>query len=513
MQSDLEAGMPALSSHPLYKDEAQESLQPQGEIPGLQPEATFARQRGLRERQRPSSTTWHLVLVVGDAALLIALFGALLIFHMVAQLSTSALGIREAELIWICLALVSWGLAVNIAQPQNLNYASNRFKGPCCTLFALILMSIFWLTLSYVLLEIEFFTLAELNLLFLGIAIPAFTLWRFLFAEFMSLPRFRRRAVIVGVNSAGETIAKALQSKKHSGTSILGYIAENAQEQSYQGELSILGGRNILRYLAYHNMIDVIIVALEHGTNPGLFKEATDAAQLGISVLPMAVAYENSTGKIPVEHVGGQWYVALQSEQILSPLYFCWKKTLDLICGVFGLLILCLVTPLLGLLITLDSPGPIFYSQERVGFRGKKFQIYKFRSMRPNAEGEGHAVWAAAVDDRITRVGRILRATHLDELPQVFNIVRGDMSLIGPRPERATFIDELEKTVPFYRYRLAVKPGLTGWAQVKYRYGRSDNDALIKLQYDLYYIKKQSFMLDLFIILKTVTEVLSLRGS
>ena len=133
--------------------------------------------------------------------------------------------------------------------------------------------------------------------------------------------------------------------------------------------------------------------------------------------------------------------------------------------------------------------------------------------MRPDAEGEGRAIWAAASDNRVTRVGRFLRATHIDELPQLFNILRGDMSLIGPRPERAEFISELEKTIPFYGYRLAVKPGLTGWAQVKYRYGRTGNDALIKLQYDLYYIKRQSFMLDLFIILKTVAEVLSLRGA
>ena len=174
---------------------------------------------------------------------------------------------------------------------------------------------------------------------------------------------------------------------------------------------------------------------------------------------------------------------------------------------------LCLVFPIIALVISLDSPGPILYSQERVGLRGKPFRIYKFRSMRIDAEREGNAVWATVSDNRITRVGRFLRATHIDEIPQMFNIVRGDMSLIGPRPERAAFISELEKTIPFYSYRLVVKPGLTGWAQVKYRYGRTGNDALIKLQYDLYYIKKQSFMLDLFIIIKTVAEVLSLRGA
>jgi exopolysaccharide biosynthesis polyprenyl glycosylphosphotransferase len=356
-------------------------------------------------------------------------------------------------------------------------------------------------------------TLARSELFFLGLAVPAFTIWRFLFAEVMRSPRFSRRAVIVGVNAAGETVAKELQSTKRSSISILGYIDESTEERSYQSGLSILGDRSALHYLVYKNMIDMIIIALAYGTNPELYKEATDAVQLGISVFPMAVVYENSTGRIPVEHVGDQWYVALQSEHILSTLYLAWKKVLDLVCGVFGLLVLGLVLPVIAPLIYLDSPGPIFYSQERVGFRGKAFRIYKFRTMRPDAEREGRAIWAAASDERVTRVGRFLRATHIDELPQLFNILRGDMSLIGPRPERAEFISELEKTIPFYGYRLAVKPGLTGWAQVKYRYGRTGNDALIKLQYDLYYVKRQSFMLDLFIILKTVAEVLSLRGA
>jgi len=512
MQSDLESDVSRIPPQSLYK--AQGALLVKSEMPSSQLADLLSGQEELRGRKRPSSTVWRLILMLGDVVLLGVLFGLLLFFRLIPQVSTSTLKIPEARLIWICLALVSWGLAVNITQSQNLSYASNRFKGPCCTLFALVLMCIFWIFLSYFLLGIGFIASVRLELFFLGLAIPVFSIWRVLFVEVMLLPRFRLRAVIVGVNSAGETVAKGLQSAKHSRINILGYIDESTAEKSYENGLSVLGDRSTLRYLVYNDMVDMIIIALKYGTNPGLFKEATDAAQHGISVLPMAVAYENSTGKIPVEHVGDQWYAALQSELIVSPLYLCGKKVLDLVCGVFGLLVLCLMLPIIALLICLDSPGPIFYSQERVGFRGKPFRIYKFRTMRPDAEAGGHAVWAGGKSDkRITRVGRILRATHLDEVPQVFNILRGNMSLIGPRPERAEFIKELEKTIPFYGNRLAVKPGLTGWAQVKYRYGRTDNDALIKLQYDLYYIKRQSFMLDLFIILKTVAEVLSLRGA
>lgn len=506
MQSNLESDIPTVSAQHIKEQEALpvNDKKLKGLITG---------QQGIRGRQRLSSTAWYLILVLGDVFLLMTLLGLLLFFHPLPQMPTSVFGIREMELIWICPALVSWSLAVNMTQAQKLNYASNRFKGPCCTLFALLLMCVFWMLLSYILPGHEAMALAKLECLFLGFAIPTFMIWRFMFAEIKHLPRFHSRAVIVGVNPAGEIVARELQNSRSADISILGYIGENTDEQEYQGALPILGDGSALRYLAYHGLIDMIIITLEYGKNPGLLKDATDAAQFGISVLPMAVVYENSTGKIPVEYVGDQWYAALQSEQILSPFYLFWKKALDLTFSVCGLLILCPILPLIALIIYLDSPGSIFYSQERVGFRGKVFHIYKFRTMRPDAEKEGHEIWAAASDQRRTRVGRIMRATHFDEIPQLFNILRGDMSLIGPRPERAAFVKELEKTIPFYGHRLAVKPGLTGWAQVKYRYGRSGNDSLIKLQYDLYYIKRQSFMLDLFIILKTVGEVLSLRGA
>ncbi|HEU5384250.1 MAG TPA: sugar transferase, partial [Ktedonobacteraceae bacterium] len=189
-----------------------------------------------------------------------------------------------------------------------------------------------------------------------------------------------------------------------------------------------------------------------------------------------------------------------------------WEKCLNFAFGACGFFLLLLVLPVVTILTCIESPGPIFYAQERLGFQGKTLRLYKFRSMRPNAESAGNAVWATANDPRVTRFGRFMRRTHLDELPQVINILRGEMSLIGPRPERAEFVSELEKTIPFYRCRLAIKPGLTGWAQVKYRYGNTSDDALVKLQYDLYYVKHRSFMLDMFIILKTVLEVVQGRG-
>ncbi len=193
--------------------------------------------------------------------------------------------------------------------------------------------------------------------------------------------------------------------------------------------------------------------------------------------------------------------------------YLIWHKMMNLAFALIGMIVLILILPFIALLIYVDSPGPIFYAQERLGFRGKKFRIFKFRSMVIDAEASGHAVWAAEYDNRVTRIGYVMRRLHLDELPQVFNILRGEMSLIGPRPEREEFTLELEKTIPQYRARLTVKPGLTGWAQVKYRYTRSEQGALTKLRYDLYYIEHRSVKLDVVIILKTVLEVLLCHGT
>ncbi len=173
---------------------------------------------------------------------------------------------------------------------------------------------------------------------------------------------------------------------------------------------------------------------------------------------------------------------------------------------------LLLILPILGPLIYLDSPGPLFYTQERLGHLKRTFRVYKFRSMRPEAGRTGHMTWAVAHDPRVTRIGRFLRATHLDELPQVLNILRGEMSLIGPRPELPVFSEQLEKVIPFYNQRFTVKPGLTGWTQVNHNYGDTIDDERIKLKHDLYYIQHRSCFLDIKIIVRTVGEVVLGHG-
>lgn len=208
-----------------------------------------------------------------------------------------------------------------------------------------------------------------------------------------------------------------------------------------------------------------------------------------------------------------QYKIELDINMKHPVLYCCWRKVIDITFSLGGLLLIFLLLPILAVSFYLDSPGPIFYCQERIGYQGKKFQIFKFRSMHINSEEVGCAVWASKGDVRVTRVGQFLRATHLDELPQVLNILRGEMSLIGPRPEREEYALELEKINLCYRHRLIVKPGLTGWAQVNCRYGSTMQEELVKLQFDIFYIEHPSFTFDIWILLKTVVEVICYRGT
>lgn len=477
--------------------------------------ATEERQRA--RRMRPSPIVWRLALMVGDGLLVLVSLALLLLLvsylHLSLHISWNEPGTWNSKLVWGAIGLLSWSIAVNITQAHDLRSASNRFKSPLRALSALMLTAIFWVVLFYPFIADKIAPSIILLLLFLLIAAPALSVWRIALAELMFLPRFRTQAVIIGDTTAGETIARECINLRRSSINILGYISEGAGENRRKEDLPVLGGRNILQYLVHNDMIDMIIMAIDNKETPALFQVAIEATQHGVSLIPMVVAYESVSGKIPVEHVGDQWYLALPVEVVAPPLYLCWRKIMDIIFGLLGTLFLILILPALALLIVLDSPGPVFYRQERLGRNGRKFTIYKLRSMHADAEHTGRAIWATEDDVRITRIGRLLRITHLDELPQVFNILRGEMSLIGPRPEREAFITELEKTIPFYRCRLMVKPGLTGWAQVKYPYGGTSQGALAKLQYDLYYIKHQSFTLDIWIILKTIVEVLFCRGT
>ncbi len=234
----------------------------------------------------------------------------------------------------------------------------------------------------------------------------------------------------------------------------------------------------------------------------------------GFHVTTMQAVYERMLGRVPVEHIGRN-ISAVLPEDDRGPgerLYVLGKRAADLLIAGLTMIPLGLIIPLVALLNLPWNRGPLFYRQVRVGKAGRPFSVIKFRTMVTNAEEETGAVWARAGDPRVTPVGRLLRKARIDELPQVINVLRGEMSIIGPRPERPEFVEMLAREIPFYRARHAVRPGLTGWAQVKYGYGNTVEDARIKLEYDLYYVRQAGFYLDALILLKTLAVVLRLQG-
>jgi exopolysaccharide biosynthesis polyprenyl glycosylphosphotransferase len=338
--------------------------------------------------------------------------------------------------------------------------------------------------------------------------------WRITYACALRGPQTRRRVLILGAGKAGTTLCHTIRREHSAHYDVIGFIDDHVDKQrSLIAGVSVLSGHEQLTRIVDTHRIDEIIVAISAGLEDHLFQAIIACYERGVTITPMPLLYERLTGRIAVEHIGSQWYTALPLQRHpASNMFEVIKRIGDIAFGLVGGLIFLVLLPWIALAIRLDSPGPVFYAQERAGIHGKRFKVRKFRSMIQNAERDGKAQWAAKGDQRITRVGKFLRKTRLDELPQVINVLRGEMSLVGPRPERPEFIDQLQHQIPFYRTRLAIKPGLTGWAQVNYGYGNTVEDAMIKLQYDLYYIKHQAPWLDLLITLRTFGVVLCMKG-
>ncbi|HEC35128.1 MAG TPA: sugar transferase [Anaerolineae bacterium] len=344
---------------------------------------------------------------------------------------------------------------------------------------------------------------------------PALLLWRLIYGTTARLPAFQRNVIIAGAGWAGRVIAEAISEHVPVGLHVVGFVDDDPEKigKTVVG-LPVLGHVNQMVSVAQQENVSEIVVAITHQFPGHLLQRIVKCYENGLQITPMPSLYERLTGRVLVEHVGNRWDIVLPiSPTSGAETYQAAKRFVDICISVLGLLLFCPLLPFVALAIYVDNPGPVFLLQDRVGRRGRVFQVIKFRSMVPDAEEDGVPRWAQKNDRRVTRVGRFLRRTRIDELPQLLNVLRGDMSFVGPRPERPEFVSQLEQEIPFYRVRLVVRPGLTGWAQVRYRYGRSVQDALVKLQYDLYYIKHQSFYLDLQIALRTIGVVLRMEGT
>jgi exopolysaccharide biosynthesis polyprenyl glycosylphosphotransferase len=292
------------------------------------------------------------------------------------------------------------------------------------------------------------------------------------------------------------------------------YLNKNVQ-LGYEPAIILASVNHNLIDLIRKNKIQLIVASKNIMEDENAVKRFYEALPLGVSTVDFPTFYENITEKIPVSAIGESWFL-MNLVEINKRLFESLKRIFDLLLSIILGIPTIFLLPLIGVLVRIESRGPVFVRQKRVGKKGKIFEIVKFRSMYAlSADGSAEkngAQWASKKDKRITAIGKILRKTRIDELPQVWNVLKGEMSFIGPRPERPEFIEELQKQIPHYAMRHLVKPGLSGWAQIKFPYGASVEDAMEKLQYDLYYIKNRSLILDLAIIARTVTTVIGRGG-
>lgn len=335
-------------------------------------------------------------------------------------------------------------------------------------------------------------------------------LWRLLFAFiFRKLLYKEKNIVIIGSGELTKQFSKIFEDLGP--YKVKGFICERLINKD--DCLNVLGTYDQLNDIVEKAEIDIVIIAVTHIEDTKLLKYALECKMKGVSVIDLPTFYEEVTGKVPVELVNDLWLVTTPISGVKKSIYnMKVKRVLDIIFSILGLIISLIITVPVAILIKLESKGPVFYKQKRVGLNNKIFDCIKFRSMTVDAEKNG-VVWASKNDSRVTRIGKIIRKLRIDEIPQMWNVLKGEMSFIGPRPERPEFVERLEKVIPYYNLRHSVKPGITGWAQVCYPYGASEEDALEKLKYDLYYIKNLSLFLDFQILLKTAKVVLLGKGA
>jgi sugar transferase (PEP-CTERM system associated) len=344
--------------------------------------------------------------------------------------------------------------------------------------------------------------------------------WRRLFLIVNSAPQFVERALIFGDGSLAKLLLRELELRPELGLRVVSHILaagngnsehKNDYQEATVHHVTTVEDDELSRAVKFHR-VNRIVIAMgdRRGTLP--VERLLSLKSRGVLIQDGIDVYEAITGKVPIESLRLGWLLFSPGFQ-LSRLLLIYKRLASVLVSIIGLLLSLPLLPLIGLSINLTSSGPILYKQKRIGRNKIIFDCYKFRTMRANAEADTGPAWAGDDDPRITRLGRFLRNTRLDEIPQLWNVLKGDMSLVGPRPERPEFVNELNQEIPYYQLRHTVRPGITGWAQVRYHYGSSVEHAKEKLRYDLFYIKNMSPGLDALILFHTVKTILLGRGA
>jgi len=344
-------------------------------------------------------------------------------------------------------------------------------------------------------------------LIFLLFSFIFITLFRYHYSR-RNISRIFWKILIVGDQKAGDDIGRLISGRAYLHSRLVGYISDAAPASP--PSVAYLGRMESLPSIVESEGIDEVIVT-HRRIDEGLMNHLIGCMQKRVRVSDFIKVTEEISEKVPVEYLDGYWFLLELSKMNKKYFWFA-KRFADIVVGFIGIFISIAILPLVVILLKLDSRGPVFYSQMRVGRSGKHFKVWKLRTMVVDAD-KNNVHWTTEKDNRITRVGGFLRKVRLDEFPQFFNILRGDMSLIGPRPEAVSLAELYARKIPHYNERHIVTPGITGWAQINYPYGNSVEDAREKLKYDFYYIKNRSILLDLIIFLRTIRTVLTGKGA
>jgi exopolysaccharide biosynthesis polyprenyl glycosylphosphotransferase len=391
-------------------------------------------------------------------------------------------------------------------------YESERLQRPASTLAAAVIS----VALGALLITAVFYATLSLGIgrgVFFGFAV--FVLIAVISNRLLYMAASRRgfmsqRCLIIGTDAEARKVVDLVRQHPHVGIKILGLIhgaGDRERIGKFVDEYPVLGTLETLEKFVELYDIERLILAATADLEPVLLRRLRSFRYRGLALVDFVSLYEELAQEIPLDHINDEWlFMASMNNSRIHVRRL--KRLTDIVAAVIGLTITAPLAALTAILIKLDSRGPMLYRQERLGRDSMPFTLLKFRTMFADAESKTGPVWAAEDDPRITRVGKWLRKIRLDEIPQLLNVLRGEMSLVGPRPEREVFIKKLSEKIPFYAERLLVPPGITGWAQVMHPYAASIEESRRKLQYDLYYIKHMSFLLDTYIVLKTVKTII-----
>jgi len=473
----------------------------------------------MRPLSHPRPISWRVrpreqrtILLTGDLFVsLLALFGGLYFWGQKdAWLSFSLNFLKDRVEPWFFLLPLVW--MVFLVELYDLHRAKNLRQTTGGIAIA-ALAGIFFYALIYLISPKGSLPRWGIGFFLLFASILTF-FWRLVYIQIFTAQAFLRRVLIIGAGKAGETIAQVYKDLRPQPFFLVGFTDDDPKKigKTVNG-FPILAGNDRLLGIVDAEAVTEIIIAISGEMQGGTFQAILDAQESGVEVVPMPTVYEELLGRVPIHHLESDWLIrSFVDEARVGGLFEIAKRLLDILVALAGLCICIFLAPLTAIIILVDSGIPIIYKQIRSGKGGKLYNIYKFRTMFQDAEKDGQARAAEQNDSRVTRTGAFLRRTHIDELPQFWNVLHGEMSVVGPRAERPELITTYQKEIPFYRARLLVKPGITGWAQVNYGYSATIEQTNVKIEYDLYYIKHRNLLMDILIILRTMTQIIGFRG-